>query len=305
MGAEQVKLKILSNRNIRGNYFIMTLQGGRIARSAQPGQFVMVKVNAGQAPLLRRPLSIHAVQGGRLALLYGVVGPGTRLLSQKRAGERLDVIGPLGNGFDTSLARRPSCSPARLTDSAGMLNGAPYSSRQHPSAVVLVAGGMGIAPLLFLAERLRKHKQIVLLGVKSKHSILCEKEFKKIGCDVAVATEDGSAGFRGMVTSLFEKLLLTIDHRPSTRIYACGPYPMLAAVAQIARRYRIPAFGSFEAHMACGIGACMGCIIKLKTKNSSRTRRHSAGSRKAGKLKTEYKRVCKDGPVFPLNQVVF
>ena len=126
---------------------------------------------------------------------------------------------------------------------------------------------------------------MVLIGAKTKSHVLCEKEFKRLGCDVKIATDDGSRGFKGPVTGLLEQTLSSADSKISY-IYACGPMPMLKSVAHIASKYRIAAAGSFEAHMACGIGACMGCVIKVQND-------------------FVYKRVCRDGPVFALNQVIW
>jgi dihydroorotate dehydrogenase electron transfer subunit len=148
---------------------------------------------------------------------------------------------------------------------------------------------MGVAPLVFLADKLRalttsgQRPATILIGAKNKNQILCEREFKKLGCEVKIATDDGSRGFHGKVTDLLKHLPSTIDHRPST-IYACGPAPMLKAVAVLAKQYRIPAQVSLEAHMACGIGACLGCVVETIE---------------------GYKRVCQEGPVFPAQEVVW
>ncbi|MDD5045304.1 MAG: dihydroorotate dehydrogenase electron transfer subunit, partial [Candidatus Omnitrophica bacterium] len=178
-------------------------------------------------------------------------------LSQKGAGEYLDVIGPLGNGFTLPLTPYPLS--------------------------LLVAGGMGVAPLVYLAEILKRSKILVLIGAQSKSGIICEKEFKDLGCSVKIATDDGSCGFRGKVTELLSNILVTMDCRPAT-IYACGPRPMLKAVAEIAQKENIPAQISLEEHMACGIGACLGCAVNTR----------------AG-----YKRVCKDGPVFGAEEIIW
>jgi dihydroorotate dehydrogenase electron transfer subunit len=143
-----------------------------------------------------------------------------------------------------------------------------------------VAGGMGVAPLLFLAERLKKQKPLVLIGARAKELIICASEFKALGAEIKLATDDGSAGFKGRVTQLLDSLLK--QSRPAI-LFACGPHPMLQSTAQIAVGSRIPAQLSLEAHMACGIGACLGCVVS--TKNG-------------------YKSVCKDGPVFSGEEIV-
>ena len=149
---------------------------------------------------------------------------------------------------------------------------------------------MGVAPLVFLAEKLKemqnakcKMQNIVLLGARTKEEILCESEFKKMGYKVQVATEDGSQGFKGTVITLLKNLLSTINHQPSTNIYACGPHSMLLEISKILEKYpQINCQASFEQFMGCGIGACCGCSIETKS---------------------GYKKVCKDGPVFNLREI--
>lgn len=276
---QQLKAKIISNNKVSADcgHCVLSLPG--LAGRALPGQFVNVKVSDGCEPLLRRPLSIHRASGKNIELLYKVLGPGTKALSQKKPGEYLDLIGPLGNGLNYQL---------------------PITNYRLP---ILVAGGMGVAPLVFLAEKLAeiqnpsrksgipqrttqgagKSQILVLIGAKSKKDILCDKEFKKLGCDVKIATDDGSRGFKGKITDLLKYLLLTIDYRLST-IYACGPRPMLKALNTVAREYNIPAQVSLEEHMSCGFGACLGCVVQTKS---------------------GYKRVCKEGPVFNASEIIW
>ncbi|MCX5711281.1 MAG: dihydroorotate dehydrogenase electron transfer subunit [Candidatus Omnitrophica bacterium] len=248
--AYQAKGKILKNSCVGGSYFKLSIFCPKISKAALPGQFVNLKISHGFIPLLRRPISIHNVRGSNVDLLYEVVGKGTELLSRKKAGEELDLIGPLGNGFSARGARR----------------------------AILVAGGMGVAPLLFLAEKLKKQKPLVLIGAKTRKQILCVKEFEKIGCVVKIATDDGSCGFKGRATDLLKKILVRVT------IYACGPKPMLKAVCVIAKAKNMPAQISLEEHMACGIGACLGCVVNT-TKGM--------------------KRVCKEGPVFDSGEIIW
>ena len=263
----QVKVKILYNRRVKGNYFHLVLKAPRITRNSLPGQFLNIKVNDADEPLLRRPFSIHRTKGANIEILYEAVGRGTELLSQKKSGEYLDVIGPLGNGFDLRLA---------ISD-----------KRQ----AILVAGGIGVAPLYFLAERLANcNLQIanckipVLIGAKTKEQILCEQEFKKLGCEVKIATDDGSKGFKGKITGLLKKILRLAISDKRLAIYACGPRPMLEEIAVISKKHNISAQVSLEEHMACGIGACLGCAVKTKD---------------------GYKRVCKEGPVFNVEEIIW
>jgi len=278
----QIRAKLIYNKKVKGKYFHLLLKAPRIAKQAQPGQFVDIRINDSCQPLLRRPFSIHKighksqVTSHKLEILYEVVGRSTEILSQKKAGEYLDIIGPLGNGFDY----RTAYGVARTA--------------------LLVAGGMGVAPLLFLAEQLMKRNTpyairntLVLIGAKTKGHILCEKEFKKLGYSVKIATDDGSRGFKGKVTDLLKEILGTTNHEPRTTIYACGPRPMLKEIAAISKEHKIPAQASLEEHMACGIGACLGCVVK--TQNAKRNTQY----------RFQYKRICKEGPVFNADEIVW
>ena len=253
MSQAQIKAKIVSNKRFKDNYWHLEFESGLIARHALPGQFVNIKVNSGIEPLLRRPISIHRIKGLKVKLFYEVLGKGTQILSSRKPGELLDVIGPLGNGFDLQAAS---------------------GKRQ---AAILVAGGMGVAPLVFLAERIKLKKPLVLIGAKTKKQILCLQEFKALGCAVKIATDDGSAGFKGRVTELLGQVLRQAQGARQLAIYACGPGAMLKAVSRIACENNIDSRLSLEEHMACGIGVCSGCVVPTKS---------------------GYKRVCKDGPVF-------
>jgi len=272
-----IKAKLLRNQRIKGSYLRCGLEASNIARSAIPGQFVNIKLTDGCEPLLRRPFGIHRVEGRNIEILYEVVGRGTEILAQKKPGEYLDIIGPLGNGFDYSA---PAFQFRRRRTRL----------RRGSSAPVLVAGGMGVAPLLFLAERLAKCNKpyvightLVLIGTKTKSGLLCENDFRKLGCGVKIATDDGSRGFKGRVTELLKRILSTVDCRQST-IYACGPKPMLKEVCRLAAGYKIPAQVSLEEHLACGVGACLGCVVNT----------------------TEgYQRVCKEGPVFQAETIIY
>jgi len=264
----QIRAKLLYNKQVADNYFHCAVSASKIAWQALPGQFVNIKVSDGIEPLLRRPFSVHRVNGSGVELLYEVVGQATEVLSQKKAGGYLDIIGPLGNGFS-------------------------YESQGHKATMspILVAGGMGVAPLIFLAEKLREitnpKSQIpgtVLIGAKTKKHILCEKEFKKLGYEVRIATDDGGRGFKGYVSQLLKNTLGAGSYELRAKIYACGPKPMLKEVAFISHQYSIPTQVSLEEHMACGIGACLGCVVNTKE---------------------GYKRVCKEGPVFNADELVW
>ncbi len=258
MKIAQIKVKIISNKRFNGNYWHLEFESGVIAKNSLPGQFVNIKVNNGFEPLLRRPISIHRVKGAKVKLFYEVVGAGTQVLSERKPGELLDIIGPLGNGFDyRGLARA------------------------EKGKNILIAGGMGVAPLVFLAEKIKSSKPLVLVGAKTKKQILCAQEFETLGCRLELATDDGSAGFKGRATDLL-KIVLTQTR--IAKLFSCGPLAMLKAVSEIARENKVAAQLSLEEHMACGIGACLGCVVS--TKNG-------------------YKRVCKDGPVFSSQELTW
>ncbi len=280
----QVRAKVLSNKNIKSNYWHMCLDTGKVSLFCLPGQFISIKLGDNSQFLLRRPFGIHKACGNSIEILYEVLGEGTRILSGEKSGDILDIIGPLGNGF--AYPRLPLASPQG--EQAGVI--------RYP--LILVAGGMGVAPLVFLAERLaysverracRKNKRLklsatVLIGSRVKEGILCEKEFKNLGYDVKITTDDGSVGFKGRVTELLENLLNAKRSTLNAIIYACGPKPMLREVARVCSQSKISAQLSLEAHMACGIGVCLGCVINT-----------SDG----------FKRVCKDGPVFKAQEIIW
>ncbi|MDB4349629.1 dihydroorotate dehydrogenase electron transfer subunit [Omnitrophica bacterium] len=238
---KQVKAEIIQNRRIAPDRFKMRCGASSISRLAKPGQFLMVKCSKGPLPFLRRPFAFHSMKKNSFEILYQVVGPGTKALSQRKKGEKLDVIGPLGNGFSTDY--RLQTSDFRL----------------------LVGGGIAIAPLLALAETLSKEARsnsIAIIGAGTKSHILCVNDFKRLGLKVEVATEDGSKGRKGLATDLLKKRLQTSDFRLKTLVYACGPKAMLKEVSRIAQKRGIPCEVSLEEKMGCGTGTCLGCAIK-------------------------------------------
>jgi len=254
----QEKVRIVAKQKIGRDYFKLSLCSPRISALAQAGQFVVIRASTGDVPLLRRPFGVHHVGKASFDILVEVVGTATKILSQKKQGEYLDVIGPLGNGFRFGT-----------------------QGTRHKTQV-LVAGGMGVAPLFFLAEKLKGIPKVVLIGARNKKQVLCEKEFKKLGCDVKIATDDGSKGFKGKVTELLREILVT--GRKHATIYACGPKPMLKEISRIAKNNNLSGQISLEEHMSCGIGACLGCVVKTKT---------------------GLKRVCKEGPVFAAKDIIW
>lgn len=225
-----------------------------IAAIARPGQFVMVW--CGEDVTLRRPLSIHrVVDSSRLCLLYQVAGTGTYWLCHRQKGETLDLLGPLGNGF--------SIEP----------------SSQN---LLLVAGGIGIAPLVFLAQQAIEQGKAVklLLGARTSEGLYPEDHLPG-GIESVLVTEDGSVGRRGMITGTLSEFSTWAD-----AVYACGPKAMYEIIGEQKRRREIgkPVQISLEVRMGCGLGACYGCSIRT---------RHGM------------KRVCQDGPVFDLEEIIW
>jgi dihydroorotate dehydrogenase electron transfer subunit len=261
----QEQATILWNRKKGPGYFSMGLSCSGYT-TATPGQFVMVRVSQQDAPLLRRPFSIHrpVMKEGHIVgieLLYKVVGTGTELLSRTPDGTVLDVLGPIGNGFSV-----------------------PEDCR----SAYLVGGGIGVPPLVFLASALKKAGMDMsgcrmFLGGRSSEDLLCRDDFEALGISVRCTTDDGSAGDHCLVTHPLEMATATF---PPDIIYACGPLPMLACIVGISDKYKIPCQVSIESMMACGMGACLGCAVEKRGDTES------------------YWHVCKDGPVFDAKQLV-
>ena len=258
---------ILHQEQSAPQIFRLRLSSPRIAREAQPGQFLHLRIREGTDPLLRRPFSIHRVdrERGEVQVLYQVVGRGTRLLSRRPTGECLDVLGPLGHGFEVC---------------------------EEGGGVLLVAGGIGMAPLIFLWEDLFRGRAVTaLIGARSRDGILCHDLLRSGGATVHIATDDGSFGHRGLVTDLLNaQLEAGREASASPVVYACGPVAMLASVAALCRAYGVPCQVSLESRMACGVGACLGCVLKVR---SSVPPGYAT------------KRVCKEGPVFDAEEVIF
>ncbi|HOX09550.1 MAG TPA: dihydroorotate dehydrogenase electron transfer subunit [Candidatus Omnitrophota bacterium] len=256
---KQVKGKVLSNREVKPGYFLMSVECPPVARAARPGQFLTIRCGDSAEPLLRRPFGFHGVEGGSFRILYEVLGKGTAKLSSAKAGDTLDILGPLGKGFMVPEGRKN---------------------------IVIIAGGIGVAPLAFLAEEILKDKKkcvSVIIGARGRNSLLCREHFEGLGIKTLVATDDGSCGRRCFATDLLERSIA--GKKPSeTVVYACGPSPMLKTAANAAKKRGIEAYGSFEEYIACGVGACLGCAIRTKS---------------------GYKLICKDGPVFKLEEMIW
>ncbi len=252
-------VQIVSNERDTDLYFRLVVSAPQIAPLVQPGQFTHVRVLPMKEALLRRPFSVFQVEAGNLSFLYKSVGRGSERLARMGPGDELSLIGPLGHGFTV-----------------------PEPGGEMP---VLVAGGYGMAAMYLLAQR-SPQKGLVFVGGRRRVDILCEPEFRALGWEVRVATEDGSLGEKGLVT---QPLLAELKRGSAGRkLFACGPTPMLKAVAGLAAEFNLPAELSMDEHMCCGMGVCLTCVIPVKTAEG-----------------WEYQRTCTEGPVFDARQVLW
>ena len=257
----RTKVQILFKEEVVRGIFVMKLYSEQIALEAKPGQFAHIKCGDDQSFILRRPFSIHRLLGrGAFEILFEVRGKGTAFLSQEPLRAQLDVIGPLGHGF---------------------------AVKEGLKKAVLVAGGLGIAPLMFLAEDFarRQVKTYVLLGAATKERLLYLIDLKRMTRKVFAATEDGSFGHKGVVTDLLPRALAEAQ---AEQVFACGPPKMLKRVAEVCEDEKVDCQVSVERRMACGIGACLSCVCGIRLDGE-----------------TDYKRACVEGPVFNAKDVVW
>ena len=252
-------VQIVSNGRDTDLYFRLVVRAPQIAPQVKPGQFVHARILPLKHALLRRPFSVFQVSGDTLSVLYKTVGEGTEVLSRMQPGDELSLIGPLGHGFTV-----------------------PQADGETP---LLVAGGYGMAALYLLAQR-SPQKGIAFVGGRRRVDILCETEFRALGWEVRVTTEDGSHGEKGLVTQALQTELG--QPAPGRKLFACGPTPMLKAVGQLAAEFNLPAELSLDEHMGCGIGVCLTCVVPIKTGDG-----------------WEYQRTCTEGPVFDSRQVAW
>ena len=250
--ATQLKAKVLSCNPMATGTYLLRVSAPGIAAAARPGQFAMVKCEGGA--FLRRPLSIHRVNetGTEIAFLFATIGKGTEWLSASKPGDTLDILGPLGNGFDLRA-----------------------SSRE----ILLVAGGLGLAPLVFLAEWAREKSIRVNLVYGTASDQRYDRNLLPEGIRLVEFTDDGTCGRKGLVTECVPDFLDSVD-----QIFICGPLPMYSAMAKQQNLKGKDVQVSLETRMSCGLGVCYACSIK-----------------------TVYgqKQVCHDGPVFRLDEIVW
>jgi dihydroorotate dehydrogenase electron transfer subunit len=270
MAPVDVDAEVLRNTRLSADYNVLAFAAPALAAAALPGQFVMIRTAAGTDPLLRRPFSVFEIlrdQAGQatgITVLCKRIGPGTSRLYDAAAGDRLGVLGPLGRPFTT-------VSP--------------------PAEGWMVAGGVGLAPFATLTESLAAAGTPARLfyGGRSETDLFYLDWFERRGVRLDLATEDGTRGTHGRVTAPLEAALAahTAD-RPLT-LYACGPEPMLKAVAQLAARFGRPSQLSTERIMGCGLGGCYSCVVRVRGENGE----------------THFVRSCLNGPVFDGDALVW
>jgi dihydroorotate dehydrogenase electron transfer subunit len=273
---------VTENRPLTGGHFLLSLESPRQARATRPGQFAMLRLLGRSDVLLRRPMSIYDVKaatghrgkGSRgdsaaiMQFLYKVVGRGTRLMSGLKPGDQVGLLGPLGHGFFEEE----------------------YLPRAHEADEILhVAGGIGIAALRLPAKRLAEagFRQRLFFGGRTKADLVGVDDFRPLVRATLLATEDGSVGYRGLVTRPLEEYLARHSNKKYL-LMVCGPWGMLRAAVGLAKRYGHPGLVSMENRMGCGLGVCLGCCIRVQGQG------HEA-----------YQRVCTEGPVFWAEKVVW
>ncbi|MBF0330398.1 MAG: dihydroorotate dehydrogenase electron transfer subunit [Candidatus Omnitrophica bacterium] len=233
MNQIQNTYKVSSLTKVNATYFRLSFDAPALAKAVRPGQFIHIKVSEGFEPFFRRPFSVYRAKDGKVEIFFEPVGKGSRLLTSKKKGDSLDVLGPLGVPF---------AMPGK-----------------DVKQVVFVGGGIGVAPFMLFSDMLKKHaaEKVLLYGGRTRAHTFPMNEFKKNGVKVFTATDDGSVGVKGRVSELFNKVVLL----PSTMIYTCGPRPMMAAVQTFVKEHGLVGQASCEEVMACGLGACLGCSI--------------------------------------------
>lgn len=246
--------EITLHQEVAPDHYRLVLRAPEIAAEASAGQFCMLEVQEGYFPFLRRPMCFERIYKDSIAILYKVEGEGTRLMSQLHPGRVMNVQGPLGKPFPLD-----------------------ETYERH----ILVAGGIGIAPFPALAEAIIGTlgvKPEVIIAARNESMLLCEADFKQMGCKVHLATDDGSAGQKAFASEVLEGLA----PGPGSIAYCCGPMAMMKATHDTCQRLGIPCLASLEAEMACGDGVCLGCVVEANVEIEAE----------------RMVRVCYDGPVF-------
>ncbi len=246
-------MKIIENIKLGENYYLMRVKGEKAPTYSKPGQFFMLQCKD-SSRVLRRPISLHNVEENILEFYYEALGKGTKEFTRLEEGETINIQGPLGNGFDLDVKEKK---------------------------VVVIGGGMGIAPIKYLLKRLLDRNDVTfIVGGRNKEALEVTKRFDFEGLDIKVSSDDGSIGIKGNTVDLLHQHL---QNNKVDIIYTCGPHKMMEAVAKVAQVNNIRCQVSLEERMACGIKACVGCSILTKD---------------------GMKKVCFDGPVFESDKII-
>lgn len=267
IAARQNISRIIEHREISPRYWRMKLQSSYVAQNARPGQFVhlLPRGESMRDPLLRRAFSVMNTEDDWFEILYRVEGKGTKNMTGFAVGDDVNVIAPLGQGFEFSDKR-----------------------------AILVGGGVGVPPMVMLAKSrsiqkpapVDNNETTVIIGARNKDEVICLDDFTSLGIEPLVATDDGSLGTKGLVTALLSNQLET--RSKDTIVYACGPWPMLRAVAKLCATQDVPCQVSLEENMPCGIGVCNGCVVRMK---------------EGADEYSLYRRICVEGPVLWAHEV--
>ena len=268
--AADLRADVIANVALSPDYNVLSLAAGEIAAAAAPGQFVMLKAATGHDPLLRRPFSIFEIlrhgNGATLGLsiLNKRIGVSTNLLYEARVGQTVACFGPLGR---------------------------PFSLVEPPTAAWMVAGGVGLAPFAALAEALtaRGVQTTLFYGARRAAELFSLDFFRRLGVELVLATEDGTAGERGRIVTPLDRRLGALARHTSVMLYACGPEGMLAATAGVAARHGRPCQVSVERVMGCGMGGCYSCVVPMRDEHGG----------------FHHVRSCLAGPVLPADQIVW
>ncbi len=257
--AKVLKEKVKSIDKIADSIYKMTIESDFVSQNAKPGQFINIKCAEGINALLRRPISICNVEKDKntFDIVFQIKGIGTELLSKSKNGSFVDIIAPLGNYFKIS---------------------------NEYKKVAVIGGGIGIFPLLYLLNEYRDAEKSAFIGFRNKNFVVLTDKFENAANNFYMSTDDGSAGYKGLVTDL---LLEDLKKNKYDIIFTCGPTPMIKKVVEIADSYNTKCQVSMEQRMGCGIGACLVCACKTKLGDD-----------------WEYSHVCKDGPVFWSDEVI-
>ncbi len=251
-GSRSFRARIVSNEPVNEHHRLLSLEQPEGTQHPLPGQFYMLGTGSSTEPLLKRPFCFFHRDGLNVQVLYRVVGKGTRVLAETPAGASIEVVGPLGNT---------------------------YPSPPRGSRPVVVTGGIGMASVFPFVEA-HEGKCTVIYGARGREELMFLDELGSLAAELVIATDDGSQGEKGTVIDALKRL----SPDSKTRLYVCGPKPMIRAAKEFAASLDIKGWASLEEYMACGIGACMGCVVNTQK---------------------GYRRVCKEGPVFTLEELIY